>query len=317
MPMERAAETAPPPAGGDRSSSRDPVPARAGIGLRHPHVLEIIETRPPLAWLEVHSENYLVDGGPRLRQLEAIRRDYPLSCHGVALSLGSAEGLHPDHLKKLRTLFDRFEPGLISDHVAWTTTGAVYLNDLLPLPYTEEALDLLCRNIDRAQEAFGRRMLVENPSTYLSFAASTMPEAEFMAETARRTGCGILLDVNNIHVSSRNQGLDPMAYIEAIPPETVGEIHVAGHAARTIDGVDILIDDHASAPIDAVWTLLGRALESTGAVPVLIEWDGDIPALGVLMDEAAKAQRHIDRRACRDDAPGTAHGNAGQDWANV
>ena len=224
----------------------------------------------------------------------------------MSLVLGILD--HPHiHLAALRRLFDRFEPGLVSDHVAWTNNAGLYLNDLLPLPYTEEALDVLCRNVDHAQEAFGRRILVENPSTYLSFAAATIPEAEFMAETARRTGCGILLDVNNIYVSSRNQGLDPIEYLDTLPPETVGEIHVAGHASRTIDGVDILIDDHASAPIEPVWALLDEALSRTGVVPVLLEWDGDIPALDTLLAEAARAQRALDRRAGAGVVLGSSH----------
>ncbi len=273
-----------------------PIPAVAGIGLRHPHVLEIIERQPDIAWLEVHSENYLAAGGARMRQLEAIRENYPLSCHGVALSLGSAEGLDHAHLAQLRDLFDRFEPALVSDHVSWTTTGGTYLNDLLPLPYTEEALDVICRNVDQAQEAFGRRMLVENPSSYVTFHASTMPESAFMAEIARRTGCGILLDVNNIYVSSQNHGFDAQAYIDAIPADAVGEIHIAGHTSRNVGGGTILIDDHSSAPIDPVWKLLDHALARLGPAPVLMEWDGDIPALAVLTGVADRAQQHIDRR---------------------
>jgi uncharacterized protein (UPF0276 family) len=274
-----------------------PIPAQAGIGLRHPHVLEIIEDKPDIARLEVHSENYLAAGGARMRQLEAIRQDYPLSCHGVALSLGSVDGLDQDHLAQPRNLFDRFEPGLISDHVSWTTTGGTYLNDLLPLPYTEEALDVICRNVDQAQEAFGRPMLVENPSSYVTFHASTIPEWVFMAEIARRTGCGILLDVNNIFVSSHNHGFDATAYIDAIPADAVGEIHIAGHARREMGAATILIDDHSSAPIDRVWDLLDHALAHLGATPVLMEWDGDIPALSVLTAVAETAQRHLDQAA--------------------
>jgi uncharacterized protein (UPF0276 family) len=272
-----------------------PIPAKAGIGLRHPHVLEIIEQKPDIAWLEVHSENYLAAGGARMRQLEAIREDYPLSCHGVALSLGSSEGLDREHLSRLRDLFDRFDPGLVSDHVSWTTTGGAYLNDLLPLPYTGEALDVICRNVDQAQDAFGRRMLVENPSSYVTFHASTMPEWVFMAEIAARTGCGILLDVNNIYVSSRNHNFDARAYIDAIPAEAVGEVHIAGHTSRDVGGGTILIDDHSSAPIGEVWDLLDHALARLGPVPVLMEWDGEIPALEVLTGVAEEAQRHLDR----------------------
>lgn len=269
--------------------ARDPVPAQAGIGLRHPHVGDFIEDRPAMGWLEIHSENYLCDGGPRLRQLELIRRNYPLSCHGVGLSLGSHDGLDRTHLDRLRRLFDRFEPGLVSEHVSWSVEGGAYLNDLLPLPYTEEALATICDNVDQAQEAFGRRILVENPSSYLRFNASTIPEAVFMAEIARRTGCGILLDVNNVYVSAKNHGLDAHGYVETIPADLIGEIHVAGHATCEVDGETILIDDHSSAPIDPVWQLLDYALAHTGARPVLVEWDGEIPALPVLLAEAEKA----------------------------
>ncbi len=273
--------------------ARDPIPAAAGVGLRHPHVADFIEDRPKTGWLEIHSENYLCDGGPRLRQLELIRRDYPLSCHGVGLSLGSAEGLDADHLARLRTLFDRFEPGLVSEHVSWSVQGGAYLNDLLPLPYTEEALEVVCRNIDRAQEAFGRQLLAENPSTYMRFGASTLDEADFMAEIARRTGCGILLDINNVYVSAMNHGFDALAYVDAIPADAVGEIHMAGHARCTVGGGEILIDDHSSAPIAPVWELLDHALSRLGPRPVLIEWDGDIPDLPILLAEAAKAARAL------------------------
>lgn len=273
--------------------ARDPIPASAGVGLRHPHVADFIEDRPAIGWLEVHSENYLCDGGPRLRQLELIRRDYPLSCHGVGLSLGSHDGLDRDHLVRLRALFDRFEPGLISEHVSWSVEGGAYLNDLLPLPYTEEALDAVCQNVDRAQEAFGRTILVENPSSYLRFAASTLDEPDFMAEIARRTGCGILLDVNNVYVSARNNGFDPRDYIDRIPGEAVGEIHIAGHTSRELGGAEILIDDHSSAPIQPVWDLLDHALARLGPRPVLVEWDGEIPALPILMAEAAKAAHRL------------------------
>ena len=272
-----------------------PIPAAAGIGLRHPHVLEIIEHKPDIAWLEIHSENYLAAGGARMRQLEAIRENYPLSCHGVALSLGSHEGLDRTHLAQLKDLFDRFEPGLVSDHVSWTTTDGTYLNDLLPLPYTEEALAVICRNVDQAQETFGRRMLVENPSTYVTFHASTMPEHAFMAEIAARTGCGILLDVNNIYVSSQNHGFDAQNYIDAIPAGAVGEIHIAGHTSRAVGGGTILIDDHSSAPIDSVWDLLDHALAHLRQTPVLMEWDGEIPELAVLTGVARQAQQHIDQ----------------------
>ncbi|MGP1254728.1 MAG: MNIO family bufferin maturase [Kiloniellales bacterium] len=272
-----------------------PIPAAAGIGLRHPHLPDFLSGRPPVAWLEVHSENFLAEGGPRRRALERIRRDYPLSCHGVGLSLGSAEGLSREHLTRLAALFDAVQPGLVSEHVAWSVDDGTYLNDLLPLPYTEEALSVLCRNIDQAQEVFGRRILIENPSSYLQFDASRMGEAEFLAETVKRSGCGLLLDVNNIVVSAENHDFDPFAYLEALPADAVGEIHVAGHAEVELEGHRLLIDDHGSRVPAAVWELLEAALARTGPVPVLMEWDTAIPDLTVLLDEAATAQAALDR----------------------
>ena len=272
----------------------DPIPASAGIGLRHPHVTDFVTRRPPVGWIEVHSENYLGAGGPRLAALEQIRRDYPLSCHGVGLSLGSWEGLDVDHLARLRALFDRFQPGLVSEHVAWSVQDGTYLNDLLPLPYTEEALAILCRNVEQAQEAFGRQILVENPSSYVSFAESTIPEWEFMAETSRRTGCGLLLDVNNIHVSAHNHRFEPGPYLDAIPLEMVGEVHVAGHFVHAFGDQAILIDDHGAPVNDAVWALLREALRRLGSAPVLVEWDTRIPPLEVLLAEAEKAQALLD-----------------------
>lgn len=272
-----------------------PIPAQAGIGLRHPHVAAFLEAPPRIGWVEVHSENYLGAGGVRLAALERIRRDRPLSCHGVGLSLGSAEGLNADHLAALRRLFDRVEPGLVSEHISWSVSGGVYYNDLLPLPLTEEALDIFCANVARAQDAFGRRILVENPSTYLELAASRIPEPEFIAEIARRTGCGLLLDVNNIDVSAHNRGFAAHDYLAALPAGAVGEIHIAGHAVRSIGGETVLIDDHGSAVKPACWELLEAALARTGPVPVLVEWDTDIPELPVLLAEAAKADTLLRR----------------------
>ena len=279
----------------DQGTGPGPIPARAGIGLRHPHVQAFLDGPPPVGWAEVHSENYLAGGGLRLSSLERIRRDLPISCHGVGLSLGSAEGLDVAHLAALARLFERIAPGLVSEHVSWSVSGGVYYNDLLPLPLTEEALGVFCRNVDRAQEAFGRRILVENPSTYLDFAASRIPEPDFIAEIVRRTGCGLLLDVNNIHVSAHNRGFDADEYLAALPLEAVGEIHIAGHASRSIGGETVLIDDHGSRVIAPVWRLLDAALARTGPVPVLVEWDTDIPALDVLLAEAAQAESAIRR----------------------
>ena len=273
------------------------IPACAGLGLRHVHIADFLAAPQPVGWLEVHSENHLADGGPRNRSLDMIRRDYPLSCHGVGLSLGSWDGLDRTHLRRLRALFDWIEPGLVSEHVAWSVEDGVYLNDLLPLPYTDEALDVVCRNVDAAQEAFGRRILVENPSSYVSFAASTMPEWDFMAEIVRRTGCGLLLDVNNIHVSAHNHAFDAEAYLDAVPLQAVGEVHVAGHTVHRFGEAEILIDSHNRPVPDAVWRLLAGALARMGPVPVLVERDSDFPPLAELLAEVASAQRLIDRVA--------------------
>jgi len=268
-------------------TKRRPIPSGSvGIGLRSPHMSEIAATRPELAFLEVHAENYMAETTTLDRLLE-LRRDYPVSLHGVALSLGSAEELDRRHLRRFKALIERVEPTLVSEHLAWSAIGGAYLNDLLPLPYTEASLDLFCRHVEEAQEALGRRLLIENPSTYFRYRYSPIPEAEFIIEVARRTGCGILCDVNNIHVSARNFGFDPIAYLETLPIEAIGEIHLAGHHAA--EDVDILIDDHGSRVGNPVWELHAAALRRFGPVPTLIEWDTNLPALEVLLDEAHHA----------------------------
>lgn len=272
------------------------IPAHAGIGFRTQHTHEFLDRKPRLGFVEVHAETFMAPGGPRVRALEAIRRNYPLSIHGVGLSLGSAEGIDEAHLGRLKALVDRFEPTLVSEHVAWSVTGGIYYNDLLPIPYTDEALAVICRNIDRMQEALQRAVLVENPSTYVGFEASTMAEWQFLAEIVRRTGCGLLLDVNNIHVSAHNQRFDPAPYLDALPFEAVGEIHVAGHAIRQIDpDTVLLIDDHGSHVPDPVWRLFEEALRRAGPRPTLIEWDTNLPPLVDLLAEAAKAETVLER----------------------
>jgi uncharacterized protein (UPF0276 family) len=256
-------------------------------------VAEVLATRPPIPWLEVHAENYMMRGGPALHALERVRASYPVAVHAVGLSLGSGDGLDDDHLRRLRALVDRLDPVLVSDHLAWSLFGGAYLNHLLPIPYTEETLALVCAHVDRAQAALGRTLLVENPSGYLRFRASAIPEPEFLAELARRTGCGLLCDVNNIHVTSVNLGLDPIAYLDALPPDAVGEIHLAGHSVNDADGVTVLIDDHGARVAPAVWALYAEAVARFGPRPTLVEWDTDIPALSVLMDEARKAEVHL------------------------
>jgi uncharacterized protein (UPF0276 family) len=266
-----------------------PIPAKAGIGLRFQHHQAVIDTCPDVAWFEVHTENYMGGGAP-LRYLDAIRRDFPVSLHGVGLSLGSAEGLDQAHLERIRQVAERVEPGQISEHVAWSVVGGNYLADLLPLPMTEEALAIVCRHIDQTQTYLKRVILVENPSTYLSFAHSTIPEWEFMTAVAASTGCGILCDVNNIFVSARNHGWDVSAYLDALPSGSIGEIHLAGHTVRPLaDGTTVRIDDHGSRVIDDVWRLYQEALMRFGAVPTLIEWDNNVPPLEVLLQEADHA----------------------------
>jgi hypothetical protein len=264
------------------------VPAATGIGLRGPHLAEVLATRPPIPWLEVHPENYL-GGGPAARALETLRRDYPISLHAVGLSLGSAAGPDRCHLARVRELAGRLGPALVSEHLAWSQVGGAYLNHLLPLPYTEESLAAVCRSVDAVQDALGRRVLVENPSGYLRFTGSTIPEPEFLAAIVGRTGCGLLCDVNNVYVTARNLGLDPEAYLDALPVAAVGEIHLAGHSANDADGVPILIDDHGSPVAGPVWALYERAVRLFGPVPTLVEWDTAVPALDVLLAEARRA----------------------------
>lgn len=264
-----------------------------GIGLRSPHVAEVLGTRPTVPWLEVHAENYM-GGGPAIRALEAVRRHYPVSVHGVGLSLGSEDGLDRLHLERLARLVERIEPVLVSEHLSWSVAGGAYLNHLLPLPYTEEALDVVSRHVAHAQERLRRRLLVENPSSYLRFRHSPIPEPEFLNELARRTGCGLLCDVNNLYVSGRNLGWDPAAYLEIVAPDAVGEIHLAGHAVNDADGRPILIDDHGSPVAPAVWALYERALARFGAVPTLVEWDTDVPPLPVLLAQAAAADALVE-----------------------
>jgi uncharacterized protein (UPF0276 family) len=269
------------------NKSRPIASCSVGIGLRSPHVSEIVATRRELAFLEVHAENYMAET-PALERLLELRHDYPVSLHGVALSLGSAEALDRRHLRRFKALIERIEPLLVSEHLAWSAIGGAYLNDLLPLPYTEASLELFCRHVEEAQEALGRRLLIENPSAYFRYRYSPIPEAEFIAEVARRTGCGILCDVNNVYVSAWNFGFDPIAYLETLPIEAIGEIHLAGHHAA--DEVNILIDDHGSRVVQPVWELYAAALRRFGPVPTLIEWDNNLPALEVLLDEAHHAE---------------------------
>jgi len=269
--------------------------ASPGIGLRAPHYAPILERRPALGFLEVHSENFFCDGGPALAWLERFARDYALSFHGVGLSLGSADPLDERHLGRLSALVRRFEPALVSEHLCWSSIDSRHANDLLPLPRTEEALEHVVARIERVQERLGRRILVENVSSYLELGESTLPEWEFVAQAARRSGCGLLLDVNNIHVNAVNHGFDPHRYLEAIDPESVAEIHLAGFEASG----GRLVDTHGARVADEVWALYAAAIERFGPRPTLVEWDIDIPELDVLLGEARKAGAAIERHARR------------------
>jgi uncharacterized protein (UPF0276 family) len=258
-----------------------------GIGLRASHYREFLDSHPQTDWLEVHSENYFGDGGYDLHVLEHVRSQYPVSLHGVALSLGSADGVRAAHLAKLKRLVKRIEPALVSEHLCWASLGPRHFNDLLPLPYTREALERVVSHVSQVQETLHRRILIENVSSYLQFRASEMSEFAFLAELAKRSGCGILLDVNNVFVNSVNHGFDPEQAFLEIPKETVGEIHLAGHSAAGA----LLIDDHGSRVVPQVWSLYETACRRFGPVPTLIEWDTSIPPLDVLLDEAAMAAR--------------------------
>ena len=270
------------------------LPATAGIGLRSVHHGDFLSGRPRAAWLEVHSENYFADGGPALGLLERVREAYPLSLHGVGLGVGSV-AIDARHLAKLRSLVMRFEPAAVSEHLCWGAVGDRHTNDLLPLPYTEEALTHVVERIDLVQNALRRPILIENVSSYLQFTCSSMPEWEFVTAVARQSGCGILLDVNNIYVSACNHGFDSGSYLAGIPSELIGEIHLAGHSINQYEDREIRVDTHSTYVCDAVWALYASTIARVGTVPTLIEWDTDVPALDVLLGEAMKAQRYLDQ----------------------
>lgn len=274
--------------------SEAPIPAHAGVGLRPAHYRHILEHQPEVGWFEVHPENYMGAGGPPHRYLEAVREHYPLSLHGVGLSIGGAHPLDRAHLARLAALVRRYQPALFSEHLAWSTHTDGFLNDLLPLPYTEATLEHVTHHVAQTQDALGRRILIENPATYLRFAESGLAETQFLEELASRTGCGLLLDVNNVFVSATNHGFDPSTYINRFPMRFVEEIHVAGHAQREDDrGQPLLIDSHDTTVADPVWRLLEQALKFTGPRPVLVEWDSSIPVWEELMREALRAKQFL------------------------
>lgn len=272
-----------------------PIPVRAGIGLRAPHVARILAERPPIPWLEVHSENYFAAGGPAHDALEAIRADYPLSFHGIGLSLGSADPLQEAHLRRLREIVDRYQPAFVSEHLSWSSIDGAHWNDLLPLPHTRDAANLLVDRIHEVEEFLGRQILVENVSSYLRFHAE-MSEADFVTDIVRRSGCRLLLDVNNVYVNSVNHGFDPVDYLLAIPRDVVTEIHLAGHTRKLGLPEPLIIDSHDDFVCDEVWTLYERAIGRFGACPTLIEWDANIPSLDVLIAEAERATRRMETR---------------------
>jgi uncharacterized protein (UPF0276 family) len=266
-----------------------------GVGLRSPHLAEAERHPSAAAWIEVHAENYM-GGGAAIAALLSLRRELQVSLHGVGLSIGSAEGVDLRHLARLKSLALRVEPFLVSEHLSWSASGGAYLNDLLPLPYTEEALAVASRNLDCAQETLGRRILIENPSRYLNWRHSTIPEGEFLAELVRRTGCGVLLDVNNLYVTQHNCGADPARFLDALPEDSIGEIHLAGHARNPLEsGGAILIDDHGGPVAEPVWALFAAAARLFPTAPALIEWDSNLPEFSVLTEEARAADRR--RRA--------------------
>lgn len=286
------------------------VPSCAGAGLKPVHYRDILDGASSVGFFEVHAENYMGAGGPPHRFLEAIRARYPISLHGVGLSIGGQRPLDRDHLARLRVLMDRYEPGLFSEHLAWSTHDSGYLNDLLPVPYNEESLARVCEHVDQTQSALGCRMLLENPATYVTFADSTIAEVDFLAEVVARTGCGLLLDVNNVQVSAVNHGFDPDKYLDAFPMMHVGEIHLAGFAESRDDaGNRLLIDEHGSPISIDVWGLFGGVLDRIGAKPTLIEWDNNVPAWSVLAGEAARADELL-REALRRDGHSEERENA-------
>lgn len=276
------------------------LPARAGLGLKPQHYQEIIETSPRIGFFEIHAENYMGAGGPPHHYLEKIRASYPLSLHGVGLSIGGDEPLDSMHLARLKKLIDRYEPDSFSEHLAWSTHDTVFLNDLLPVPYDVRTLRRVSDHINHVQETLGLRMLLENPSTYIAFEQSDMSEVDFLSGIVRRTGCGLLLDINNVFVSAINHAYDAVAYLNAFPAQHVGEIHLAGFAEDTDnEGETLLIDAHGTPVADIVWKLFEHALDRTGPVPTLIEWDNDVPPFPVLMNEARKADHALVRESCR------------------
>lgn len=267
-----------------------PRQASAGVGLRRPHYSEFLNEKQPIAWLEIHAENFLNFETPAYKILERLRQDYPISFHAVNLSIGSSDGIDEDHVKRVKALIERINPFLVSDHLSWGRIDGYYLNDLLPIPYTQEALTLFTSNLSRIQDILERPLLIENPSSYLQFQVSEMTEAEFLGALVHRTGAGVLLDINNIYVSCCNHGWDAQQYLKAIPAGKVKEMHLSGHTIRG----PLRIDDHGSQVCPEVWDLYQKGINRFGPVPTLIEWDNNVPNLTTLLNEASKAQTILD-----------------------
>jgi uncharacterized protein (UPF0276 family) len=274
------------------------LPARAGVGFKPQHFRDIVAAAQPLGFFEVHAENYMGAGGPPHVQLNKLRSDYALSIHGVGLSIGSPRPLDREHLVRLKALCDRYQPQSFSEHLAWSSHGEVYYNDLLPLPYTDETLAQVSEHVSEVQDTLGRQMLLENPSTYVLFAESTIPEVDFLRAVSDRTGCGLLLDVNNVFVSAKNHGTDAVAYLERFPLERVREIHLGGHDEQEDDtGAPLLIDAHQAPVVEPVWALYEHVIARAGPIATLIEWDNDVPAWPELRAEAERAEAVLARAA--------------------
>lgn len=270
--------------------------ASAGVSFKHDHLDAILKDSGNVAFLEVHAENYMGDGGYPHRTLERVRQDFPISLHGVCMSIGGPKPLSQDHLSRFKALVDRYEPSMVSEHLAWSTHDDVFLNDLLPLPYTAETLDHVCAHVNQMQDTIGRQMYLENPATYVLFENSTMSETDFMREIVKRTGCGLLLDINNVFVSATNHKFSALEYLDAFPLEHVGEIHLAGHTEQEDDAGDrLLIDSHDRPVSDPVWQLFEDVIESNGCIPTLVEWDSELPEWEVLRAEAGNADRILKR----------------------
>ncbi|MGJ8546981.1 MAG: MNIO family bufferin maturase [Sulfitobacter sp.] len=280
------------------------LPHAPGVGYKPQHFQQLSDAPGPVRWIEVHAENYMGDGGRPLAQLAALSAEFALSVHGVGLSIGGETPLDTAHLARLKTLIDRSNPASFSEHLAWSTHGAEFMNDLLPLPYTPATLARVADHIAQVQDVLGRQMLLENPSSYLAFADSSLSETDFLSELTHKTSCGLLLDVNNVFISATNLGLSPQAYIDAFPLDAVGEIHVGGHDEDSDDhGAPLLIDSHGKAVVDPVWALLDYTLARSGPRPVLVEWDNDVPDWPVLRDEASRAAAALSRIALPAGAP--------------